>query len=58
MRSERLIRALIRLYPADFRARYARAMLAFHRERMSEGRNAWHCVVFDHSHGRRGRASA
>jgi predicted permease len=48
MKSERLVRALIRLYPAEFRERYGAAMLAFHRERMAEGRVPWPRIVTDH----------
>ena len=47
MRSDRLIRALIRLYPQEFRERYGPAMLAFHGERVREGA-AWHRIVSDH----------
>ena len=39
-RDERLFRLLLRLYPADFRERYSRAMLDFHRDRLSETRRA------------------
>jgi putative ABC transport system permease protein len=48
MSADRLIRALIRLYPTAFRERYGRVMLAFHRERVQEGRAAWHRIVADH----------
>jgi predicted permease len=48
MSDERFIRVLLRFYPADFRERYGRAMLAFHRERVREGRPAWHRIVADH----------
>jgi putative ABC transport system permease protein len=48
MSGDRMIRALIRLYPAEFRARFARAMLAFHRERVREGGTAWPRIVSDH----------
>jgi predicted permease len=48
MTSERVIRALIRLYPAPFRDRYGRAMLAFHRDRVAEGGVRWHRIVTDH----------
>ena len=48
MSGDRLIRALIRLYPAEFRARYARAMLAFHHDRLREDRRAWPRIVVDH----------
>jgi predicted permease len=47
MSGDRLIRALIRLYPAEFRQRYGPAMLAFHRERVREGA-AWPRIVADH----------
>jgi hypothetical protein len=36
--SERVYRLLLRLYPADFRARYGRAMADFHRDRVAEAR--------------------
>lgn len=46
--SDRLIRFLIRCYPASFRARYGDAMLAFHRERARDSA-AWRArVVADH----------
>ena len=48
MSGDRLIRALIRLYPAEFRGRYGRAMLAFHRERSAEGKVGWGAIVADH----------
>jgi len=48
MSGDRVIRALLRLYPGEFRERYGRAMLAFHRERVGEGRVVWHRVVIDH----------
>ncbi|MDF2771766.1 MAG: permease [Geminicoccaceae bacterium] len=48
MSTDRVIRALIRLYPADFRERYGAAMLAFHRERVREGSVAWWRLAADH----------
>ena len=39
-REERLFRLLLRLYPAEFRERYSRAMLDFHRDRVAETRRA------------------
>jgi predicted permease len=39
---------LIRLYPAAFRKRYGRAMLAFHEERVGEGKRASHRIIWDH----------
>ena len=48
MKADRLIRALIRFYPAAFRERYGSAMLAFHHERLREGRLAWPRIVIDH----------
>jgi putative ABC transport system permease protein len=48
MNAERLIRFLIRLYPASFRARYGDAMLVFHRERAREGAAWWIRVILDH----------
>ena len=36
----RLIRALMTLYPPEFRRRYGDAMLAFQRERFAEARSA------------------
>ena len=48
MNSDRLIRALLRLYPRAFRERYGDAMVAFHRERVREGA-AWPVrVIADH----------
>jgi putative ABC transport system permease protein len=43
-----LIDLLVRLYPAEFRARYAAQMRAFHDERMREGGASLTRVVFDH----------
>lgn len=37
---ERIFRALLRLFPAEFRDRYARAMLDFHRDRIAAARLA------------------
>jgi hypothetical protein len=34
-RDEQLYRLLLRLYPAEFRARYGRAMMDFHRDRLA-----------------------
>ena len=48
MSTDRVIRALIRLYPREFRDRYGRAMLAFHRERVREGGATWPRIVSDH----------
>jgi putative ABC transport system permease protein len=48
MNGERLIRFLIRLYPASFRARYGESMLVFHRERAREGAAWWVRVILDH----------
>jgi putative ABC transport system permease protein len=39
-RDEQLFRLLLRLYPAEFRARYGRAMLDFHRDRLAAARHA------------------
>ena len=43
-----MIRFLIRLYPRSFRARYGEQMLAFHRDRVQEGRRNWPGIVLDH----------
>jgi len=48
MSADRVIRALIRLYPREFRERYGPAMLAFHRERIDEGGVTWLRIVSDH----------
>jgi len=48
MSADRVIRALIRLYPREFRERYGRAMFAFHRERVREGSAVWPRIVSDH----------
>src|SRR5262245_57911826 len=50
IRSDFIVRALIRLYPADFRERYGRALLEFHQERASIGLSLvdWARVVADH----------
>jgi putative ABC transport system permease protein len=50
MKSERLIRALIRLYPPEFRARYQHELLEFHRERVRAGipLSAWLRILADH----------
>ena len=48
MTADRVIRALIRLYPRKFRERYGCAMLAFHRERVREGGATWPRIVSDH----------
>ena len=48
MRGDRVVRALIRLYPREFRERYGRAMLAFHGERLHEGGTTWSRIVSDH----------
>jgi hypothetical protein len=50
MKSERLIRALIQLYPPEFRARYERELLGFHRERVRAGitMSAWLRIISDH----------
>ena len=37
---DRVYRLLLRLYPADFRAQYGRAMADFHRDRVAEARRA------------------
>src|SRR5262245_53351753 len=37
-RGDRFYRTLLRLYPAEFRARYARAMTDFHRDRVAAAR--------------------
>jgi putative ABC transport system permease protein len=37
-RGDRFYRTLLRLYPAEFRARYARAMADFHRDRVAAAR--------------------
>ncbi len=39
-REDRFYRLLLRLYPADFRARYGRAMADFHRDRIAAARAA------------------
>ena len=45
---ERLYRALLRLYPAEFRRRYGVAMLDFYRERRrAAGPAAWPRLLFD-----------
>ena len=45
---ERLYRALLLLYPGEFRRRYGAAMLDFYRERRSAGgRGAWPRLLFD-----------
>jgi putative ABC transport system permease protein len=44
----KLIDLLVRLYPAEFRARYAAQMRAFHDERMREGGASLTRVVLDH----------
>src|SRR5215510_15070403 len=48
--SDFIVRALIRLYPADFRERYGRALLDFQRERARRGLSLldWARVVADH----------
>src|SRR5256885_691506 len=38
-RDDRWYRALLRAYPAEFRARYGRAMLDFHRDRCTVARS-------------------
>jgi putative ABC transport system permease protein len=45
-----LIRLLIWLYPAEFRARYGRELLAFHRDRARAGLSlaAWLVIIADH----------
>ncbi len=50
MKSDRLIRALIRLYPSAFRERYGAALLEFHRERVREGIgiSGWARILSDH----------
>src|SRR5688500_1457986 len=50
MRSERIIRALLRLYPAAFRRRYGAAMLEFHRDRVRDGVTiaGWARIIADH----------
>ena len=53
-RAQRVYRALLRLYPADFRARYGRAMAEFHGDRLAAARAAgrspvlvWTCAIAD-----------
>src|SRR5688572_11903388 len=50
MKSERWIRALLRLYPARFRERFGESMIAFHRERVRDGirPRGWVRIVLDH----------
>jgi putative ABC transport system permease protein len=49
MSGDRLIRFLLRLYPADFRGRYGQQMLAFHRERIGNASPlTWSSIVADH----------
>ncbi|MEX2285258.1 MAG: ABC transporter permease [Gemmatimonadota bacterium] len=50
MRSERIIRGLLRLYPATFRRRYGAAMLEFHRDRVRDGVTiaGWARIIADH----------
>ena len=50
MRSERILRALLRLYPAQFRARYGEELLQFQRERLSDGVSlrGWLRIILDH----------
>ncbi|HEV8498350.1 MAG TPA: ABC transporter permease [Gemmatimonadaceae bacterium] len=44
-RDDRLYRALLRLYPADFRARYGRAMRDFHRDRFAVARSSGESIA-------------
>jgi putative ABC transport system permease protein len=44
-RDERIFRFLLRLYPAEFRARYGRAMLDFHRDRLLAARQAHESIT-------------
>ncbi|HEV8234962.1 MAG TPA: ABC transporter permease, partial [Gemmatimonadaceae bacterium] len=44
-RDDRLYRTLLRLYPADFRARYGRAMRDFHRDRCAVVRSSGESVA-------------
>jgi putative ABC transport system permease protein len=51
---DRVYRLLLRLYPADFRAQYGKAMIDFHRDRVAEARRQgramtalWLRTVFD-----------
>ena len=44
-RDERLYHILLRLYPADFRARYSRAMVDFHRDRLAAARRAGESIA-------------
>src|SRR5256885_5951958 len=39
-RDDRAYRALLRLYPGEFRGRYGRAMIDFHRDRVAAARHA------------------
>src|SRR5687768_12347539 len=49
MKRDLLIRALIRLYPAEFRRRYGAAMLDFHHERARHASLVdWIRIVADH----------
>lgn len=50
MSGERVIRALLRLYPAAFRERYGADMLAFQRDRVRSGGGVrmWVRIVVDH----------
>jgi predicted permease len=48
MSADRVIQALIRLYPREFRERYGLAMLAFHRDRVREGGATWPRILSDH----------
>lgn len=44
-REEQLYRLLLRLYPAEFRERYGRAMIDFHRDRLASARRARESVT-------------
>ena len=51
MKSSWLVRALIRLYPREFRERYGRQLLAFHAERARHARiGDWLRIIGDHLH--------
>lgn len=44
-RGDRFYRLLLRLYPREFRARYERSMLDFHRDRTTAARRAGHSMT-------------
>ena len=44
-RDERVYHLLLRLYPSEFRARYGRAMVDFHRDRVAAARRAGESIA-------------